>query len=220
MTSRGLVAFDLDGSLVRIGSSWSWIHKLLGTLEAAKPNADLYYAGKIDYRRWADLDVQLWRGVPLHRIEAAIQDGLVFVPGGENLIATLHGLGLKTAIVSSGLSVFADKAREALGVDVTRANRLLTDAKGRIRGVDVRVAYDNKHEVLSSVAKELQIPLARCIAIGDSRNDIPMFGRARYSIAFNPTDDDVAASASTVVRGENALDLLLPIRRFLESGSG
>jgi phosphoserine phosphatase len=215
MAFRGLVAFDLDGTLVRIGSSWSWIHKLLGTLEAAKPNADLYYAGKIDYHRWADLDVQLWRGIPLQRVEEAVQKGLEFVSGGQRLIATLRGLRLKTAIVSSGLSVFADKAKEVLGIDVARANRLLTDAKRCIRGVDVRVAYDNKHEVLAALAKTLRIPLSRCVAIGDSRNDIPMFRLAGASIAFNPTDDEVAESATTVVRGENALDLLPAIRRFL-----
>jgi phosphoserine phosphatase len=220
VTARGLVAFDLDGTLVRIWSAWTWIHKLLGTLDAAKPNADLYHAGKIDYHRWADLDVQLWHGVPLRRIEEAIQNDLVFIPGGQSLISTLHSWGQKTAIISSGLSVFADKAKDALGIDISQSNRLLTDAEGRIRGVEVRVAYDNKHQVLRDVAKALRIPLTRCVAIGDSRNDIPMFRLAGHSIAFNPTDEAVAASASTVVRGENALDLLPALRRFLGLESG
>lgn len=220
MTSRGLVAFDLDGTLVHIWSAWSWIHKLLGTLDAAKPNADLYHAGKIDYRRWADLDVQLWHGVPLRRVEEAIQNDLVFIPGGESLISTLRSWGLKTAIVSSGLSVFADKAKEVLGVDISRSNQLLTDGDGRICGVDVHVAYDNKHKVLAAVAKNLRIPLARCVAIGDSRNDIPMFRLAGHSIAFNPTDEKVAASATTVVHSENALDLLPAIRSFLGLDAG
>jgi phosphoserine phosphatase len=219
VTTRGLVAFDLDGTLVHIWSAWSWIHKLLGTLDAAKPNADLYYAGKIDYRRWADLDVQLWHGVPLRRIEEAVENELVFIPGGQTLITTLRSWGQQTAIISSGLSVFADKAKEALGIDISQSNRLLTDKKGRICGVDVRVAYDNKHAVLNNIAKTLRIPLARCIAIGDSRNDIPMFRLAGYSIAFNPTDEDVASSASTVVRGENALDLLPALRQFLRLDS-
>jgi len=220
VTSRGLVAFDLDGTLVHIWSAWSWIHKLLGTLDAAKPNADLYHAGKIDYRRWADLDVQLWHGVPLRRVEDAIESDLVFIPGGESLISTLRSWGLKTAIVSSGLSVFADKAKEVLGIDISRSNRLLTDAEGRICGVDVHVAYDNKHKVLAAVAKNLRIPLARCVAIGDSRNDIPMFRLAGHSIAFNPTDEEVAASATTVVYSEDALDLLPAIRGFLGLDSG
>ena len=51
LSPRGLIAFDLDGTLVHIGSAWSWIHRLLGTLERAKPYAEQYFSGKIDYAR-------------------------------------------------------------------------------------------------------------------------------------------------------------------------
>jgi len=214
MEPRGLVAFDLDGTLVRIGSSWSWIHRLLGTLEAARPNAELYHAGKIDYKRWAELDVALWHGVPINRIREAIRGQLIFLPGAHRLIQTLKDWGVKTAIISSGLALFADLAREELGVDVAKANRLLTDEEGRICGVEVEVAYDNKHEVLRRVAGELEVPLERCVAVGDAPNDIPMFREAGASIAFNPSDEQVTSQATTVVRGDSALALLPPLRRF------
>jgi len=217
MKPRGLVAFDLDGTLVRIGSSWSWIHRLLGTLEAAKPNADLYHAGKIDYKRWAELDVALWHGVPLSRIKRAIRGQLVFFPGARMLIQTLKEWGVRTAIISSGLAIFADLAREELGVDVAKANRLLTDGEGRICGVEVEVAYDNKHQVLRQVADELKVPLTRCAAVGDAPNDIPMFREAGASIAFNPSDEQVASQATIVVRGDSALALLPPLRQFFQA---
>jgi phosphoserine phosphatase len=212
----GLVAFDLDGTLVRIWSAWSWIHKLLGTLEAAKPNADQYYAGQIDYIRWAELDVQLWHGVSLKRIENAIEQGLSFIPNVEPLFEKLRGYGIKTAIISSGLTVFAERVQSRLGIDICKANELVTDNAGKIFGVKVHVAFDNKNQGLSEIAQELKMPLERCVAVGDSRNDIPMFQVAGFSIAFNPANENVANAATTIVNSEDALDLLPPLVEFFK----
>ena len=214
MPAPGLVAFDLDGTLVRIWSAWSWIHKLLGTIEPAKPNADQYHAGEIDYIQWAELDVALWHGVPLNRIEEAIDQGLVFIANVKPLIDTLRKHGLKTAIISSGLTVFTNRVQEVLGIDVSKANELLIDEDGKICGVQVHVAFDNKDQVLGAIAQELGVPLTQCSAVGDSRNDIPMFQAAGFSIAFNPSNEEVAEAASTIIVSEDALDLLPPLVEF------
>jgi len=216
VSARGIIAFDLDGTLVRIWSAWSWIHRLLGTLEEAKSSADLYYAGEIDYTKWAELDVELWHGVPLKRIEQAVQEGLEFIPNAEKLVDTLHEFGFTTAIISSGLAVFADRAKEELGIEISRANKLKTDEKGQICGVAVHVAFDNKDQVLKEIANDRGIQLSHCAAIGDSRNDIPMFNIAGFSIAFNPSTAEVANAASTIVQSENALDLLPPLQSYFQ----
>lgn len=214
MGVTGLIAFDLDGTLVHIWSAWSWIHRLLGTEKAAKPYADLYYAGKINYQKWAELDVELWYGVPIERIKQAIESDFNLIPGSTQLIAALRDKGFQTAIISSGLDVFAEQAKSTLNIDISRANRLQTDSEGRICGVEVNVAFDNKHNVLKEIAKSFKIPLSRCAAIGDSRNDIPMFKIAGFSIAFNPTNEDVAKNALEVIESQDALDLLPPLYRF------
>ncbi len=216
MAPRGLIAFDLDGTLVHIGSAWSWIHRLLGTLEAAKPYADQYHRGEINYVQWAEFDVELWHGVPLEKIERAIQNELIFIKNAPRLISTLHTHGFKTAIISSGLSVFADRAIEALGIDINRSNHLVTNTNGAICGVEVEVAYDNKHEILKQITKTVGIPLSKCVAIGDSQNDIPMFEIAGYSIAFNPINAKVASAASITIQSDDALDLLPPLLEFFQ----
>ncbi|MFW9831640.1 MAG: HAD hydrolase family protein, partial [Candidatus Thorarchaeota archaeon] len=48
----------------------------------------------------------------------------------------------------------------------------------------------------------------------DSRNDIPMFKVAGFSIAFNPTNEEVAQAATTIVQGEDALELLPPLEWY------
>lgn len=211
---KGLIAFDLDGTLVHIWSAWSWIHRFLGTLDAAKPYADAYHTGEIDYQRWAELDVELWHGVEFNRIKKAIKRELEFIPGSNELIRALHDRGFKTAIISSGLAVFADQAKAQLGIDISRANRLRVDEKGLISGVEVVVAFDNKHKVLMEIAQSLNIPLSQCVAIGDSRNDIPMFEIAGLSIAFNTTDEEVLSKAVMAIQSKNALDLLPPLLQY------
>ncbi len=210
----GLTAFDLDGTLVRLDSSWRWIHHHLGTLEAAKGNADLYYSGKIGYARWAELDVQLWHGVPISELQQAAMDGLTFISGAQELVDTLHRWKVKTAIISSGLTLFTSIAQEVLGIDVGYANRLLVDRQGLICGVDVVVGLENKHEILHRIVQEFDISLNRCVAIGDSYNDLPMFNVSGASIAFNPSHDDVASRATEVVRSQNLLDTLPFLKHF------
>jgi phosphoserine phosphatase len=211
---RGLVAFDLDGTLVHIGSAWSWIHRLLGTLDAAKPYADQYFVGQIDYTRWAELDVALWRGVSFNHIETAVQQELEFIPNASKLISTLREHGLKTAIISSGLAVFANHAKTQLQIDFCRSNQLLTDEKGNISGVKINVEFENKDQVLQEIADSLGLSMMACATVGDSRNDISMFQRAGFSIAFNPSHDEVASAATTIVRSEDAIDLLHPLREY------
>jgi phosphoserine phosphatase len=210
----GLAAFDLDGTLVYLDSSWRWIHHHLGTLDAAKANADLYYSKQIGYARWAELDVQLWHGVPLLSLQQAAKDGLSFIQGAPELIRTLQTWNIRTAIISSGLTLFTEIAQEKLGIDVGYANRLLTDKEGRINGVDVVVGLENKHEILQRIAKDLDVPISRCVAIGDSHNDIPMFLVSGASIAFNPSHDDVASQATKVIHSHNLLDTLPFLKQF------
>ena len=210
----GLTAFDLDGTLVRLDSSWRWIHHHLGTLEDAKENADLYYSGKIGYARWAELDVRLWHGVQLRDLQQAAREGLTFIPGAQDLIRTLHGWGIKTAIISSGLTLFTEIAQEILGIDVGYANRLLTNNDDQISGVDVVVGLENKHEILNRISKDLEISLDHCVAIGDSHNDIPMFQASGASIAFNPSHEDVATHATEVILSPTLLDTLPFLKRF------
>ncbi len=210
----GLTAFDLDGTLVRLDSSWRWIHHHLGTLEDAKENANLYYSGKIGYARWAELDVRLWHGTELSDLQQAAKEGLTFIPGAQELIHTLHRWNIKTAIISSGLTLFTKIAQELLGIDVGYANRLLTDQDGRISGVDVVVGLENKHEILHRIVQDLDIPISRCVAIGDSHNDVPMFLVSGASIAFNPSHDDVAVHATKVIQSHNLLDTLPFLKQF------
>ena len=67
-----------------------------------------------------------------------------------------------------------------------------------------------KDKSLRNIAKELDMPLEKCAAVGNSCFDIPMFETCGLGIAFNPDDDCVRESADIVVEGKD-LSRLIPV---------
>ena len=51
------------------------------------------------------------------------------------------------------------------------------------------------------------IPMEHCIAIGDSRSDIPLFGAVGFSIALNATPD-ARAVATVAIDTDDLADIL------------
>ena len=55
-----LVAFDLDGVLVKEPSAWWSLHRAFGTYGASKENLMAYEAGQIEYPEFMRRDIRLW----------------------------------------------------------------------------------------------------------------------------------------------------------------
>ncbi|MGD9805007.1 MAG: Cof-type HAD-IIB family hydrolase [Hyphomicrobiaceae bacterium] len=64
--------------------------------------------------------------------------------------------------------------------------------------LDVTHPKANKGEVVASLSKRLNIPLAEIATIGDMPNDALMFAKSGLSIAMGNASDDVKAQASEV----------------------
>ena len=74
----------------------------------------------------------------------------------------------------------------ALGIEHVRANRLEV-ADGRLTGRVTGEIVDRagKERALREIARLLDIPLERTVAIGDGANDLDMLRAAGLGIAFN-----------------------------------
>jgi len=101
----------------------------------------------------------------------------------------------KTALVTGGFTIFADRVATELGFDRVVANRLEV-AAGRVTGkvLPPIVTGETKRETLLTIAAERGIPLAETIAVGDGANDVPMLTTAGIGIAFR-AKPAVAAAA-------------------------
>ena len=207
-----LVIFDMDGVIANTISSWKYIHDYFGC--SNEKSVDEYLKGKIDDAEFIKRDVSLWRenGKPVTRDKLVeILSNVPIMNGAEKCIARIKKHNVKTAIVSAGLDILAERMAEELGIDYAFANGIKTDDNGRLSGegvIGVRLMYKDK--TVNRLSSQLGIPLERIAAVGNSCFDIPMLETCGLGIAFNPEDDCIRQKADVVVEG-NDLGKILPV---------
>jgi phosphoserine phosphatase len=188
--------FDLDGTLTDTRSVWQHLHEKFGTWDAGKKTADMYYDGRITYEEWARLDASCWKNIPLAQVLSALGE-IRYTAGARELMEQLRTHGIRTGIVSAGLSVLVDKAKIDLGVDLAISNELKVN-EGILTGeVAVRVGTSNKPKVIEEAAWLLGAEMDETVVVGDNAYDIPETAGLR--IAFRPLTLHARTIADIVV---------------------
>jgi len=202
-----LVAFDLDGTLIRPRSSWKYLHQKLGTWEMAKPNAELFYDKKITWEEWANRDAKLWKGISTDEVER-IARNCPITRGAKETVHRLRERDFALAIISGGLFLFAKRVGQELKIPYIFANKLNSE-DGILTGEVVNsVTQTNKCELLSLLLERIGLSLRQTVAIGDDFTMIPMFKTVGLSIAFNPSKLDVGKGACVTVNSRSLLTVL------------
>lgn len=200
-----LVIFDLDGTLTPVDSLWRYLHEELGTWEQGKIAAQKYKRGEISYKEWAETDAKCWAGAQLSQVTKTL-DRIPYREGVQNVFRFLHERGLKTAIISAGLSVFADKVAKELSADVTLANELEAN-DGRLTGrIKVRVSLNQKRRLVEQIAGQLGIELSQVALVGDRAFDLSP--PECFRIAYKPKDDAARRGADVVVEDNDLARIL------------
>jgi phosphoserine phosphatase len=196
-SARFLVVLDADSTLIR-----NEVIELLadeagrGAEVAAATEAAM--RGEVDFAASLRSRVNALTGVPttaFARVLARIDP----TPGVRELIAAVHERGGRVGVVSGGFHEILDTVAPDLGVDVWRANRLVTQDGTLSGAVDGAIVdAEAKAAALREWAADSQVALAHTIAIGDGANDLRMMAAAGLGLAFNakPT---VRAQADLVV---------------------
>ena len=212
-----LVFFDMDGVLADTISSWKSIHDYFGT--SNEKSVDDYLKGKIDDLEFIKRDISLWNTNGSPTTKDVIQNILFDTPliqGAEECIAFLRKNNIKTAIVSAGLDILAEKVAEELGIDYFFANGIKQDENGILTGEGVlQVQLIHKDKNVRNLAEKLKIPLENCAAIGNSCFDVPMFETTGLGIAFNPEDECVKKSADVIVEGKDLSKVISVLNPYM-----
>ncbi|MCL4324542.1 MAG: HAD family phosphatase [Candidatus Thermoplasmatota archaeon] len=199
-----LVAFDMDGTLVDVESSWAYVHHHFGENNDEAVRA--FMNNEIDDAAFVQRDLALWRRhapqISTRDLEGILAE-VPLMPGAHELMSHLHAHGIQTVIISGGLEILAERIRRELGMDRALANGFETDANGvLLRGI-VRVPVKRKEEVLRALQAELGISPEETGSVGNSEIDVGLFRASRIGVAFNPQDDLVLSGASVVVTGKS-----------------
>ncbi|MFH1190405.1 MAG: HAD family phosphatase [Candidatus Omnitrophota bacterium] len=180
-----LIVFDIDGTITRHISSWRYIHEKLRlwSNRAFRYQED-FFAGKITYRRFCELDAAHWKGMRISRIRSIFKR-LRYSKNAPRAIAGFKKAGFKLAAVSTGLQFMTDRVRSELKFDYAVSNRLISRNGLLTGGVKINLEHGAKHTVLAGIYRKFSVKPHQVISVGDTEGDIPLARHSGYSIAFN-----------------------------------
>lgn len=191
-----IASFDLDGTLVR-GTTVS--RHLADRFGESGPIAELeqgYASGEISNAMVASEQARSFRGVPLQDIVSKLID----IPCIAGIDATLTALGDRGVESLLGTVTWSFAAREFGGRHGFAAvsGTEIELGLGDIPTGEVSCHCDERDKLEFVVAhcEASGVDLSECLAIGDSRSDIPLFRAVGFSIALNATPQ--AREAATV----------------------
>ena len=204
MSPSGIVFFDIDGTLVTGTSSGAFLAQRLGhAREMNKAEAD-YAAGVIDNDQVCAIDAQGWAGAAQSEIELWLLD-LPLVTGIEETVAWCHSRNLLAVVASLAWDVVGAHLAGRFGFADYCGPRLQSSA-GRYTGkVDRSFDEFDKRNFALDVCHRTGVSPERCVAIGDSRSDLPLFDVVDFSIALNASAD-ARAKASVSLDSDSITD--------------
>ncbi len=190
LSSFGLIAFDMDSTLINI-ECVDEIADAAGRKAEVAAITEAAMRGEItDYKESLRRRVALLEGVPESAMLQVYEQRLQLNPGAAELVAACKKAGLKTLLVSGGFTFFTDRIRDRLGLDETRSN-LLEVRDGKLTGRMVDQDWgdicdgEEKRRMLRATCARHGLSPKEAIAMGDGANDLPMMGEAGLSVAYH-----------------------------------
>lgn len=180
----GLFVFDMDSTLVD-GEGIDELARACGVFTEVAAITESAMRGEIDFNESFRRRLSLLRGLKLSDIDDAY-DRMPLMPGAIDLFFQLKKMGHRIVILSGGFDLLAERyIRDLGGVDALSVNTLEL-VEGICTGEVIAPVIDarGKADGLVAAAKALRIPLSHTVAIGDGANDIEMFRKAGFGIAF------------------------------------
>lgn len=209
-----LVCFDMDGTLTRTRSTWSWIHENLGTDDEEGYRA--FVNGEITEQEFMRMDISIWKSAKPDLCEKDLIkmfQRLPLIDGIQETVATLRDNGMKCVIVSGGIDLAANMLGNEFGFDGVAADRLAVDGEGRLTGEGIKVVdLEDKGIWVREFIRKYGTTPERTVSIGNSFTDIPMFRNSGLSVAIN-ADEYTEAAATDRIKTDNiadVLDIILP----------
>lgn len=177
------VIFDMDGVVFEGRNFWMDLHRRYGgDISTAHDLTSRYL--KSSYETLAEVVVgELWRGKSAEPYLELVNERR-YQPGVSETFQALRERGVKTAIISSGPDLLAERAQHDLGVDAFRANGIEIE-NGRLTGAArIAVPDGEKGTVAADLLGELGVDPAEAAAVGDSDSDIPTLKLVGTPIAY------------------------------------
>ncbi|WIX92904.1 HAD-IB family phosphatase [Amycolatopsis sp. DG1A-15b] len=201
---RGLVCFDVDGTLVPGTSSCAWVAAALGHEAELVAAEAAYVAGRMTNQEASVIDARGWAGHTEAEISARLET-LPLVDGIAETVAWCHDHGLRPILTTLAWTPVGRMLAGRFGF-AAYCGPVPEAEDGRYTG---RVAEHLDEYGKRDFALSQGFAPQRCAAVGDSRSDLPLFAAVGTSIGFNAAPA-ARAVATHVVDGPD-LRAIIPV---------
>ncbi len=214
MGKFGLVAFDVDGTLVvhEHGQTvWEVLNRRFTGDDGWSPQLyQQYLDGKLSYADWVAQDIEGWKagGATRDKLIEAFAP-LRLVDHTREALTALRAAGMRTMVISGTLDLMLHTLLPDPPLDEIYCNHIAFDGEGRIAHWQATpFDMEGKATCLRAVALREGIPLDRCAFVGDSSNDVWIARTAGFAVALNPNSQELEGACQAVVRSRDLRDVL------------
>jgi phosphoserine phosphatase len=202
-----LACFDLDGTLVRGTTVSRHLADRFGQSEQMAELERRYATGEISNSVVAAEQARNYRGIPLSQVVGKLSD-IVCIDGIDSTLTTLHERGIESLLGTVTWTFAAEEFGRRHRFAAVSGTEIDLDSSGVPTG-GVKRHFDewDKLKFVASYCEANGIDLAECVAVGDSRSDVPLFEAVGFSIALNATSQ-AREAASVALDTENLTDIL------------
>lgn len=201
-------AFDIDGTLTPIKSSWWFVKLALNLGHRSKNYSQYFFNGLICYDEWVFLELQLLKGLGAE-VFKNIVNTIPWRYGIERLIEFRRSRARDFFIaITGGFSFLGERAVKELGFDAYIGAELDIE-NGKLVGTSKNyIDFHGKGLALLDYLYLNNVEFDKLICIGDNVNDIDMFRYCDISIAFCPSDHIKESDVSIYISSCNIRKLV------------
>ena len=180
---KGLCVMDVDGTLI-LEEVIDLLGREAGFEEEISQITSLAMRGELNFESSLRKRVSLLEGLPVSAFDKVF-NSIHLSPNVQEFISILQKNGILVGLVSGGFTPIVERLAKSLGIAYFSANQLEVK-DGLLTGklVGQIISPEIKQATLEQWRKELQLPRARTVAIGDGVNDLLMLKSAGLGIAF------------------------------------
>jgi phosphoserine phosphatase len=201
-----LACFDLDGTLV-VGTSVS--QHLADRFGHGMEMAELekrYAAGEISNSVVASEQARSYRGVALPDVVAKLDD-IPCIGGIDSTLSALRKRDIDLLLCTVTWTFAAEEFGRRHGFTAVSGTEIELDDGIPTGAVKRHFDEWDKVEFVRTYCQANGIELSQCIAVGDSRSDVPLFREVGFSVALNATPQ-AREVASVVLDTDDLMDIL------------
>jgi phosphoserine phosphatase len=213
VSATGIVFFDIDGTLVPGTSSGSFLARRLGHVTELDAAEAAYAAGALSNHDVCVIDARGWAGALASEVDDWLDD-LPLIDGVVETVLRCQSHNLVPVVASLAWDVVGEYLSRRFGF-AAHCGPTLQMKNGRYTGKVTRTfdEYD-KRDFALNLCQRYGVEASHCIAIGDSRSDLPLFGAVGHSIAFNGSDR-ARRTASVSIESRSILDVVPIIETWI-----